>query len=125
MFIHPMASLLAVADMYTAVACLRPSSRPMEGMIILLNGAKWRRLDPDCVGSWIACRGFPSARTCHCRMDGPARVIRSGDSPHTKPMLVLLEPSGAESDEHIDLQNYSNLSVVKALPLPGHITAAA
>lgn len=125
MFIHPMASLLAVADMYTAVTCLPPGSRPMEGMITLLNGAKWRRLDPDWVGSWIACRGFPSARTCHCWMDGSARVIRSGNSPHTKPMLVLLDPSGAESDEHIDLQNYSNLSMVKALPWPGHITAAA
>ena len=85
-------------------------------MIVLFNGAKSGRLDPDWVGSWIACRCFPSARTFHCRMDGSARVIRSGDSPHTKPMLVLLEPSGAESDEQIDLQKYSNLSVVKALP---------
>jgi len=120
MFIHPLAKLAAVADVFSAVTCDRPYREgvtPYKGMTILLEEASRGQLDPALVRVFLDCFTlFPIGSFVRLSDDTVARVVRSNGAEHTRPVVVPLQSDGQESTLQVDLGACKGLSVVEALP---------
>ena len=119
MFIHPMARMTAVADVYAAVTCPRPYRDPLipyRGMTTLLDEVKAGRLDNDFVRMFLDCFGlFPVGSYVRLSEGTTARVICANGRHHTKPVVVPVAADGTEAPEQIDLFNCEDVSVAAAL----------
>ena len=111
MFIHPMAHLTAIADVYSAVTCPRPHRKgvsPYEGMTTILEEAKRKHLDTEFVRSFLDCFTlFPIGSYVELSNGSIAQVIRSNGAQHTKPIVAPLDRTGTTSDREIDLHQDS------------------
>jgi len=117
--IHPYARLVAVADVYAAIASHRPhrpARSPYEAMEIVLRETSRSTFDAQVMRNFLDCVAlFPIGSRVLLSSGETARVIRANPGAYTLPVVVLLDGSGREADAEIDLAVTGYAHVVKAL----------
>jgi HD-GYP domain-containing protein (c-di-GMP phosphodiesterase class II) len=117
--IHPYARLVAVADVYTAVAShrpYRPARSPYEAMEIVLRETSRNHYDAAVMRNFLDCLAlFPIGSKVQLSSGDTARVVRANPGAYTLPVVTLQDAEGRESDTEIDLAATGYAHVVKAL----------
>jgi len=116
LFTHPLSRIAAVTDAYVRWNSWRPhrpAISPYRSMCRILEEAPKGRFDRRIVRAFIDCLSlFPIGSLVLLSDDTPARVMRSNMAEHTRPVVLLLSPDGAETDEEVDLSSTEALRIV-------------
>jgi HD-GYP domain-containing protein (c-di-GMP phosphodiesterase class II) len=116
---HPIARLVAIADVYAALCSSRPQRNAYgqyEAMQILLNDTHRGRFDSQAMRHFLDCVSlFPVGSYVRLNNGRAARVLRANPGQHTRPVVLLLDDDGRESDNELDLCLETNLFVAQAL----------
>ncbi len=140
-FLHPLARLVAVADVYAALSeprSHRPAQSAHHAVKAVLMGVKAGSLDPvagkllvDTVGLFpVGSRVDVQSRTPDAGPTIPACVLRSPDDQPDRPFLVVLDERGQPTKKKIDLTVRDELRITKiyapgeAAPIGGKSKAA-
>jgi HD-GYP domain-containing protein (c-di-GMP phosphodiesterase class II) len=119
MFIHPLARLVAAADVYAAVTCPRPHRAglsPHGAMKLLLREAQAERLDRDVVRAFLhALSMFPVGSYVRLSDGTAGRVLRSNPDNPLRPVIVPLQSDGEEADDVVDLGRQKQLQIQAAI----------
>jgi len=119
MLTHPFARLVGIADTFTAICSHRPhrnAKSPYEAMKALLQHAGEDKFDRDMVRLFLDSMSlFPIASYVRLSDGTFARVLRANRRLHTKPVVLLLNADGSESDCELDLGRVDEPVVVEAL----------
>jgi HD-GYP domain-containing protein (c-di-GMP phosphodiesterase class II) len=117
-FIHPLARVVAAADIYCALTCNRPHRRPVSpyvGMTTLLREVQAGRLDAPIVRAVLDSLGlFPVGSYVQLDNGVTARVIRTGAGDPRRPVVVPLDAAANESDVELDLSRPGSPAIVAA-----------
>jgi HD-GYP domain-containing protein (c-di-GMP phosphodiesterase class II) len=117
--IHPFARLVAVADTFAAITSHRPhrnARSPYEAMHLLLREGARDRFDRDVLRALLDCISlFPIGSYVRLSSGDVAKVLRANPGLHTKPVVVVLNRDGSESDFELDLSRGGGICVVQAL----------
>ncbi len=117
--IHPLARILAVIDVYSAVTSDRPHRKgipPYDGILLLLEEAQAGRLDGEAVRLFLnSVSLFPLGSYVELSSGSYARVLRSNWGNHTMPVVVMLDQEGQESDVEVDLSKEDEARVVRTI----------
>jgi HD-GYP domain-containing protein (c-di-GMP phosphodiesterase class II) len=128
--IHPYARLVAAADAYAAICSNRPyrdAHSPYHAMQAILRQASRDVFDREVVRHLLDCISlFPIGSYVRLSNGATGKVIRANARFHTKPVIVLLNSDGSETDDELDLTKSGDLQVVQALPgLPSGLNGAS
>ncbi len=117
--IHPVAAIVAVADVYAAMTCPRPhrtAVTPFRAVTTLLHEAGGGRLERDAVRDFLDVMSlFPVGSLVKLTDDTKARVLRANGRKHKQPVVVPLNADGSETDCEIDLSRDGAGQVVATL----------
>lgn len=127
MFIHPLARVVNAADTFVAITSdrpHRPAATPYHGMETLLHETRDGRLDADVVRAFLDCMSlFPIGSYVRLSNGMAARVIRANGSEHTRPIVLMLDENGNETDKELDLMQRKRTTIVEPLIGPANVAA--
>ncbi|HRX87111.1 MAG TPA: HD domain-containing phosphohydrolase [Phycisphaerae bacterium] len=117
--IHPFARLVALADVYTAVASHRPyraAFSPYGAMETILRETARNQFDAEVMRNFLNSLSlFPIGSRVRLSTGETARVLRANPGSYTLPVVLLHDGAGAETDTEIDLAATQYAHVVGAL----------
>ena len=132
MLIHPHARLVTAADSYVALSSERPhrpNYSPYDAMRTILQEASENRLDGEAVRTLLdGLSLFPLGSYVGLCDGSSAKVLRANHGQHTKPVVMVLNADGSDSDCELDLAVDESVRIVLALksaPVPFAATAPA
>lgn len=126
--IHPLARILAVADMYAALTTARPYRAPLApyaAMECLIKQAKTRDVDPDVVRALLKVLTlFPIGSFVAISDGSVAQVLRRNGNDYSRPIVRIVQdhlgnPTARDTEPIIVDLAHSELLVTQALPTPG------
>ena len=116
--IHPLAKIVAVADVYAAMTRprpYRPQIAPHEAMKQILADTGRGRFDRTVVRALLdSVSAFPIGTIVELRKGIKGRVIRANPGHHTRPVIAVIDADGTPTDWIIDLSQETGLEVLKA-----------
>ena len=119
LFTHPLSRIAAVTDTYVRWNSWRPhrpAISPHMSISRILREAPNGRFDKDIIRAFLDCMSlFPIGSSVLLSNDTPARVMRGNRSEHTRPVVLLVNPDGSETDEEVDLSTTESLRIVDEL----------
>ncbi len=119
MLIHPYARVVAAADAYAAMCSNRPHRNgrsPYQAMEILLKQASRDLFDRGVIRTFLDCMSlFPVGSYVKLSNGQAAKVVHANPGLHTRPVVLLLDRDGSESDIELDLGRDDTVQVVQAL----------
>ena len=118
--IHPYTRLVAAANAYVAISSHRPHRQahsPYDAMVMLLREGRRDLWDREVLRGFLDGMSlFPIGTYVRLSTGMTARVLRANPGQHTRPVVVLLNQDGTESDSEVDLQRTEGVRVVQTLP---------
>ncbi len=118
--IHPLASIVSVADAFAAMTRPRPHRQalmPYEAAKKILIEGNANRFDLDIVRAFLNTVSlFPIGSAVELHNGVQARVLRANVDQHTRPIVEILDDEGTTTGEVIDLSEDASLTVVRAHP---------
>lgn len=127
--IHPMSSIVAVADAFAAMTRPRPHRQalmPYEAAKKILLEGNANRFDLTTVRAFLnAVSLFPIGSGVELHNGTHARVLRANVDQHTRPVVEIVDHVGAATGEIIDLSKDDRFTVVRAYAYRQHHDNAA
>jgi hypothetical protein len=120
--IHAYAKIVAIADAFAAMTCDRPYRRamhPYDAAKTILMECGAGRYDRTFVRAFLdSVSLFPVGSCLELDNRRMARVIRANTSLHVRPVVMLLDEQGRDSNEVVNLAEERDLRIIKVLPQP-------
>lgn len=120
--IHPLASIVAVADSFAAMTRPRPHRQalmPYEAARKILLEGNANRFDVTVVRAFLDTLSlFPIGSVVELHNNMFAKVLRANADQHTCPIVELLDRDGRTTGEIIDLAKEPSLTIVRAHAYP-------
>ncbi len=118
--IHAYAKIVAIADAFAAMTSPRPhrpAMHPYEAAKTILFECGAGRFDRTFVRAFLdSVSLFPVG--CRLELDNRrlARVIRANTNHHVRPVVMLLDEQGRDTDEIVDLVAEHELNIIRVVP---------
>lgn len=118
--IHAYAKIVSIADAFAAMTCERPyrkAMHPYEAAKTILLECGAGRFDRTFVRAFLdSVSLFPVG--CRLELDNKrvARVIRANTSLHVRPIVMLLDEQGRDTNDVVDLAEERDVNIVRVLP---------
>jgi HD-GYP domain-containing protein (c-di-GMP phosphodiesterase class II) len=118
-FIHPYARLVSAIDAYSAITSHRPHRNgrgPYEAMELMLRETSRGKFDPNAMRTMLNGMSlFPVGSYVRLTDGALAKVLRANPGLYTRPIVLVLNTDGNETDSELDLSRVDNIRVMEAL----------